>query len=103
MGKGKTRKPNEKSLTNLLSTQDSDFVDFIDKCIEWKTDARMTPEMAFSHPFISKAVNELKCLRTGSQGNAAPGASQQPSSSHGGSQATAGSARGGPKTNTQKS
>ena len=24
----------------------------------------MTPEMAFSHPFISKAVNELKCLRT---------------------------------------
>lgn len=31
----------------------------------------MTPEAAFSHPFISKAVNELKCLRTGSQGNAA--------------------------------
>ena len=30
----------------------------------------MTPEVAFSHPFISKAVNELKCLRTGSQGNA---------------------------------
>ena len=29
----------------------------------------MTPEMAFSHPFIAKAVNELKCLRTGSQGN----------------------------------
>lgn len=29
----------------------------------------MTPEVAFSHPFISKAVNELKCLRTGSQGN----------------------------------
>ena len=25
----------------------------------------MTPEVAFSHPFISKAVNELKCLRTG--------------------------------------
>jgi len=31
----------------------------------------MTPELAFSHPFISKAVNELKCLRTGSQGNGA--------------------------------
>jgi len=29
----------------------------------------MTPELAFSHPFISKAVNELKCLRTGSEGN----------------------------------
>ena len=23
----------------------------------------MTPEQAFSHPFISKAVNELKCLK----------------------------------------
>ena len=28
----------------------------------------MTPEAAFSHPFISKAVNELKCLRTGTGG-----------------------------------
>lgn len=41
-------------------------MDFIDKCVEWKTDSRLTPEAAFSHPFISKAVNELKCLRTGS-------------------------------------
>ena len=23
----------------------------------------MTPEQAFSHPFISRAVNELKCLK----------------------------------------
>lgn len=36
----------------------------------------MTPEMAFSHPFIAKAVNELKCLRTGSQGTGAVQASQ---------------------------
>jgi hypothetical protein len=28
----------------------------------------LTPEAAFSHPFISKAVNELKCLRTGTGG-----------------------------------
>lgn len=32
--------------------------------MEWKTDQRLSPEAAFSHPFISKAVNELKCLRT---------------------------------------
>lgn len=37
----------------------------------------MTPEVAFSHPFISKAVNELKCLRTGSQGNGATASQSQ--------------------------
>lgn len=75
--KGKMRVPGSKNLADLINTQDADFVDFIDKCIEWKTDTRMTPEMAFSHPFISKAVNELKCLRTGSQGNTgANGAAQ---------------------------
>jgi hypothetical protein len=54
-----------------------DFVDFIDvstflfkniifqKCVEWKTDSRLTPEIAFAHPFISNAVNELKGMRDG--------------------------------------
>lgn len=28
---------------------------------------RLTPEAAFSHPFIAKAVNELKCLRQGGE------------------------------------
>jgi hypothetical protein len=32
----------------------------------------MTPEVAFSHPFISKAVNELKCLRTGASPDTVP-------------------------------
>jgi len=57
----------------------------LQKCIEWKTDSRMTPEMAFSHPFISKAVNELKCLRTGSQGatnGQAQGAAAQGAAGH---------------------
>ena len=31
------------------------------KCIEWKVSDRLTPEAAFAHPFIAKAVNELKC------------------------------------------
>ena len=60
----------------------------------------MTPEVAFSHPFISKAVNELKCLRTGSQGAngvAQPsGAANQGGAAPGGDQAsrnTAGNAR----------
>jgi hypothetical protein len=39
--------------------------------VEWKTDQRLTPEVAFSHPFISKAVNELKCLRQTGTGSVA--------------------------------
>ena len=65
----------------------------------------MTPELAFSHPFISKAVNELKCLRTGSQENATgnrgtQGASGNPAAggaggmqAEGASRNTAGNAR----------
>lgn len=54
-----------------MNCSDPDFVDFIDKCVEWKTDNRLTPEAAFQHPFISKAVNELKCLRTTGAGSVA--------------------------------
>jgi len=68
--KGKMRVPGAKNLRDMINSSDYDFANFIDKCIEWKTDQRMTPEQAFSHPFISNAVNELKCLRTGSQGAA---------------------------------
>ena len=46
-----------------MGCSDKDFVDFIDQCTEWKPEKRLTPELAFSHPFISRAVNELKCLK----------------------------------------
>lgn len=52
-----------------MNCSDKDFVDFIDKCIEWKPEVRLSPEQAFSHPFISKAVNELKCLKEQPQEN----------------------------------
>lgn len=37
-----------------------DFVDFIDKCIEWKPDRRMTPLDAFEHPWIVSGLQELR-------------------------------------------
>ena len=39
------------------------FICFLQKCIEWKPEIRLSPEQAFSHPFISKAVNDLKCIK----------------------------------------
>lgn len=42
--KGKIRKANTKSLEKLMNCEDPTFVDFIDKCLEWKPDKRLTPE-----------------------------------------------------------
>ena len=38
----------------------NDFVDFIDNCLEWKPEKRMTPEDAFKHPWIKAGIKELK-------------------------------------------
>jgi serine/threonine protein kinase len=37
-----------------------DFVDFLDKCLEWKPDKRMTPDEAFKHPWIRAGIKELR-------------------------------------------
>jgi len=38
----------------------ADFVDFINCCLEWKPEKRMTPEDAFRHPWIKAGIKELK-------------------------------------------
>ena len=46
--KGKPRKPGTKTMEQLLNCgEDPAFVDFIDKCLEWKPEKRLTPEAAF--------------------------------------------------------
>lgn len=65
--RGKVRTPGSKPLMQVMNCPEKEFIDFIDvnyisfiiiiqKCIEWKVESRLTPEQAFSHPFISKAV-----------------------------------------------
>lgn len=78
--RGKIRMPNGKNLYNVMNCSDRDFVDFIDKCIEWKPEQRLTPEQAFSHPFISRAVNELKCLKDQPQDKQSSSAAENASS-----------------------
>lgn len=58
--KGKSRVPSSKSLEKLMNCEDPTFVDFIDKCLEWKPDKRLTPEHAFQHPWIKAGIKELK-------------------------------------------
>lgn len=45
--KGKIRMPNTKDLKELVNCNDDLFVDFLDKCLEWKVDKRLTPEQGF--------------------------------------------------------
>lgn len=58
--KGKIRQPNTKKLKDLMKSDDDSFVDFIDQCLEWKIDKRLTPEVAFNHPWIKAGIYELK-------------------------------------------
>ena len=58
--KGKTRRPNTRSIAKLLNCDDPLFVDFIDQCLTWKPEARLKPEDAFQHEWIKVGIKELK-------------------------------------------
>lgn len=44
----------------MMGTDDLSFVDFIDKCLEWKPDKRMTPKDAMEHEWIRGSKSELQ-------------------------------------------
>lgn len=54
--RGKVRKPNTKSFSQLLEGADKSFVKFIDACFHWDPDLRLTPEEALSHEWILKGL-----------------------------------------------
>ena len=59
--RGKTRNPGAKPLSDLMEKcEDKDFVDFIDKCVEWGADKRLTPENAIKHPWIIAGLEEIR-------------------------------------------
>jgi dual specificity tyrosine-phosphorylation-regulated kinase 2/3/4 len=60
--RGKERIPNSKNLQKMLNCGDEYFVDFVDKCIEWDTNDRLTPETALKHPWIRIGLNEMKAI-----------------------------------------
>jgi dual specificity tyrosine-phosphorylation-regulated kinase 2/3/4 len=54
--RGKLRKPGGKPLPLLLGDEDPDYLDFVDKCLEWDPEGRMTPDMALRHIWILKGL-----------------------------------------------
>ena len=54
--RGKLRKPGGKPLELLLGDEDLDFLEFVQKCLEWDPETRMTPDDALRHIWILKGL-----------------------------------------------
>lgn len=54
--RGKIRKPKSKTFEGFLKKSDSLFVDFIQRCLAWLPDKRLTPDQALQHQWI---LNEI--------------------------------------------
>lgn len=44
--------PNTKSVQQFLECDDKQFVKFVDACLHWDPELRMTPEEALTHAWI---------------------------------------------------
>ena len=54
--RGKMRKPNGKPLSHVIGDEDADFNDFIEKCLDWNPETRMTPDDALKHIWVLKGL-----------------------------------------------
>ena len=50
--KSKSMIPGNKILYNILGDENKTFIDFIQKCLQWDPEKRLTPKEALEHPWI---------------------------------------------------
>ena len=50
---GKRRRPGTRSLKNLVQTKDEVFLSFLEGCLCWDPNKRLTPETAVNHEFVA--------------------------------------------------
>lgn len=58
--KGRETRPGSKNIKDSLKTEDNEFIDFINWCITWDPEDRLTWDEAFNHPWISTFIDGLK-------------------------------------------
>ena len=46
-----------------MDTEDKNFIDFIDKCIEWDIEKRLNPESALNHEWIMEGLKEIVSMQ----------------------------------------
>jgi len=54
--RGKLRKANGKPLDYVIGDEDSDFNDFVIKCLDWNPETRLTPDDALKHVWVLKGL-----------------------------------------------
>lgn len=55
--KGRKRKPGSKTISQALRCNDTTFIDFVSKCLEWDPKKRMTPEEASRHEWLQPSAS----------------------------------------------
>nr|XP_029712298.1 dual specificity tyrosine-phosphorylation-regulated kinase 2 isoform X5 [Aedes albopictus] len=55
--KGRKRKPGSKTISQALRCNDTVFIDFVSKCLEWDPKKRMTPEEAARHEWLQPSAS----------------------------------------------
>ncbi|XP_065094447.1 dual specificity tyrosine-phosphorylation-regulated kinase 2 isoform X2 [Ochlerotatus camptorhynchus] len=55
--KGRKRKPGSKTISQALRCNDTTFIDFVSKCLEWDPKKRMTPEEAARHEWLQPSAS----------------------------------------------
>lgn len=58
--KGRKRRPGTKTLSQVLRSNDEEFVDFIAKCLCWDPERRLKPQNALKHPFIVQGRQQMR-------------------------------------------
>eukprot|EP00802_Teleaulax_amphioxeia_P006735 Tamp_06740.p1 GENE.Tamp_06740~~Tamp_06740.p1 ORF type:complete len:684 (+),score=127.26 Tamp_06740:161-2212(+) len=53
--RGKKRRPGSKDLASALRCNDAAFVSFLDGCLQWDKNHRLTPDQALQHEWITEA------------------------------------------------
>ncbi len=54
--RGKLRKPGGKPLSLLIGDEDPDFLDFVQKCLDWNPETRLSPDDALRHVWVLKGL-----------------------------------------------
>jgi len=55
--RGKRRKPGSRDLTSVLHTSYKQFISFLQGCLDWDKNSRLTPEQALQHPWLAESVS----------------------------------------------
>ncbi|XP_077295378.1 dual-specificity tyrosine phosphorylation-regulated kinase 2, partial [Arctopsyche grandis] len=59
--KGRKRKPGSKMLSTVIRCEDTLFIDFIGKCLEWDPKKRITPDQASKHEWVQTSQVKTPC------------------------------------------